>query len=288
MAGLMMNEKMLLNSDDCELLVAFELGGSIEKAAQLIGKDASGVSRQLLRISQQCPAVEKRAGKWALTDVGRNLSSSVKEFIRLQRQLASAKSVLRIGTNREFGSRILGPNLQSLGSVFPDSHLSILTFEAGTEEALINGKVDISFDCERPIDPKIGFKHLFSDPIVAVCSPAFAKKHALNASSEKLFGLPHLLCDRLYPHRIIQNVTEVNSAYSFNDIATTRAACQSGAGWALLPEYSVRQELKNNQLVKVEEKMWSTTKYGIWWSRDRFKDAKTIKALSDWIKTLKH
>lgn len=279
----MMTEKMLLNSDDCELLVAFELGGSIEKTGQLLGKDASGVSRQLLRISQICPAVEKQAGKWTLTQVGRSLSASIREFNRLQKQLASAKSVLRIGTNREFGSRLLGPNLESLSSRFQNSHISIMTFESGTEEALIHGKIDVSFDCERPIDPKIGFKHLLSDSIVAVCSPRFVKAHGLSLKSEKLFDLPHLLCDRLYPHRLIQNITEVRSAFSFNDIATARAACVAGNGWALLPKYSVQQELKNNLLVKVEEKMWSTTKYGIWWSRDRFTDPKTIKILSDWL-----
>ena len=48
----MNNERMLLNSDDSELLVAFETGKTVEKTAKILGKDPSGVSRQLLRISK--------------------------------------------------------------------------------------------------------------------------------------------------------------------------------------------------------------------------------------------
>ena len=282
-----MIDRMLLNSDDSELLIAFEQGKTVEKTAQIVGKDPSGVSRQLLRISRTCPALEKVSGKWALTDTGRRLCYSIKEFINLQRHIVAKKGILRIGTNREFGSRIIGPRISELNQLFPNTYISISTFELGTEDALLNGMVDLSIDCEKPIDPEIGFRHLLSDPIIAVCSPSFFKKHRKSLCSDKIFSVPHLLCNRLFPHRIVENVTNVNSVFSFNDIATTRAACIVGNGWALLPRYTVKDELKKKVLITIEGKAWASTKYGLWWSRERFSEIQSIKLISNWLKSIK-
>ncbi|MEM7647456.1 MAG: substrate-binding domain-containing protein [Pseudomonadota bacterium] len=280
-------ERMLLNSDDSELLIAFEMGKTVEKTAQIIGKDPSGVSRQLTRVSKLCAAVEKRDGKWALTETGRELAAATKEFIRTQNQLSQQKSVLKIGTNREFGSRMFANHYQKLQKLFPRTHFSISTYESGTEEALLFGKIDIGIDCEKPINPTIGFRYFATDPVIAVCTPEFSKKHKAEIKKNDLSTLPHLLCDRLFPHLFSGELIEVDVHASFNDIATTRSMCLAGHGWALLPRYAVREELNMKSLVQMSKKSWSDVQYGVWWSRDRNIDKNIVKQIIQWAHSIK-
>ena len=79
----MKNRRFLLSSEDCELLLEFELSGSIASVAQSMNKDPSGVSRQLSKISSCYPAIEKRQGRWVLTEVGKRLNNYSRDMLSL-------------------------------------------------------------------------------------------------------------------------------------------------------------------------------------------------------------
>ena len=107
----------------------------------------------------------------------------------MQRSIASHQTSLRIGTNREFGARIVGPKFQDLRDLFPNTQLFVYTFAYGTESAILNGKIDIGVDCERPHDPEVAFKLLIEESISAVASPDFFKTY----KSQIQDGLMHLI-----------------------------------------------------------------------------------------------
>ncbi len=283
----MQKNRFPLSSSDCELLLELEEALTIEATAQAFRKDASGVSRQLARISEKYPAIEKRNGRWVLTEIGRRLNSQTRDSIRVQTQLAELQSVLRIGTNREFAARVMAPQFMTLVELFPNTKLSLYTFENGTEEALLNGKIDIGIDCDRPSDPQLAYKQLISEPIVAVASKSFLKKYKTIIENHGLYQTPHLACERLYPDKIFsesENENKLNIAAYFNDISTARAACLSGFGWCLLPRYVIKDEVESKQLYIIREKPGGQSKYGIWWSRSRFTNKDIISRMSDWLK----
>ncbi|MDA8792101.1 LysR family transcriptional regulator [Bacteriovoracaceae bacterium] len=280
-------DRMTLSKDESELLMAFEQAESIEKVANVLKKDPSGVSRQIKKITEVCDALEKKNGKWRITELGKKLNSITRNYIAQQNLTIHGKRLLRIGTNREFASRILATSFSRLQNSFPNFQFSLTTHENGTEESLINGEIDVSFDCGKPYDPIIGFKQIKSDEIVAVCAPDFYKKYHVEIEKNKLNQIPHLLCVRLYPHlRSNQEEFHSNVIASFNDIATTREVCLHSVGWALLPQYSVQKELKEEKLIKIKSHQWETTKYGVWWSRERFKDQSTILELQSFLEKL--
>lgn len=277
--------RFILTFEESELLVFLEENQSIELTARAFGKDPSGVSRQLSRIREKFPsALEKVKGKWKITETGKKLNEQTRAAIKIQSDLLSFQTKIRIGTNREFAVRVLAPQLPKLVEELP-YQVSISSFEGGTEQALLEGKIDIGIDCNRPYSPEIAYKLMVPEPIVAVASKAFLKKHKQQIASEGLYFSPHLACDRLYPDKIFsEEKNELNVIAEFNDVATTRSACLAGLGWALLPRYAVAQEVEAKQLYILREKNAGQGKYGVWWVRDRYKDTKAIQILSEWLR----
>jgi DNA-binding transcriptional LysR family regulator len=275
----------ILTHEESELLLAFESASSLEKISMLIGKDVSNVSRSLTKISEKLPVVEKQNNRWQLTNLGKTLNEHTRDSIQFQKSLVNQQNFLKIGTNREFASRILGTRLQELIEIFPNTQLRICAFETGVESALLNGQVDIGIDCERPYSPDISYKLCLDEEIIAVCSPQFKKNHLKDLKEGEFFNLPHLLCDRLYPDRIFKRSdNKLNVIASFNDIATTRSACLEGFAWALLPRYAVQKELDSKSLVQIEYPDVGYSSYGIWWVRSRKSIEASALKLKDWVK----
>jgi hypothetical protein len=83
-----MNEqKFLLNSDQLELLLAFEICGSIAHLAKQQLRDPSVISRQLAKISEIFPVIRKKDGRWKLTDLGMQINVCTRESLAAQRKV---------------------------------------------------------------------------------------------------------------------------------------------------------------------------------------------------------
>lgn len=73
--------KFQFSSEQLELLIAFEMTGSLSELSSFVHKDASVVSRNLQRISEIAPVLVKKNRRWELTDLGRSLNFESKKFI---------------------------------------------------------------------------------------------------------------------------------------------------------------------------------------------------------------
>ena len=277
----------ILSSDESELLLAFETASSLEKLSKALSKDISNLSRSLNKIADKMPVVEKQNNRWQLTEVGKRLNQHTRDSIQFQKTLLNQQQFLKIGTNREFASRIIGASLKELENLFPKTQLRICAFEHGVEQALTDGLIDIGIDCERPFNPDISYRLCLSEDIIAVCTPDFQKKYPQEFKSGDFFGLPHLLCDRLYPDRILKKSdNRLNLRASFNDIATTRAACLQSMGWALLPRYTVNSEIEEKKLVIIDSKSSGVSNYGVWWLRNRKSIEGFAHKLKQWLEKI--
>lgn len=261
-------DRFKLTSEQCELLIALERAGSIKDLAREFSRDASVISRQIKAISELAPVLEKSEKKWVLTSVGRSLTQWSRESIESQNRLLQTQSSLRIATTREFSSKILIPNLRSLLGK-RDVALSIITLDEGIERELLSGRADIGIDCGRPEDPLIKFKSVLSEPYVVVASPEFLKRHPLRETDDLLLA-PHLKFNRDPASRLLELKSDLTSiAASFNDIASVRAACCTGLGWATLPRYTVHSELKAGDLKNIQGWKIQPRSFGVWWMRER-------------------
>lgn len=279
-------ERFQISSEELELLVLFEELSDVTQLGQRLGRDPSGISRSIKRLAERFPVLEKRSGKWVLTDMGRQINGATRSALARQKAILSSHRLLRIGTNREFAARIMATDFSSIRGLFPSTEIAINAFETGTEQALITGSIDVGIDCDRPNDPEIAYKLVVAEPIILVSSKKFLKSHRSDISNKRFATLPHLLCERLYPDRILSmHENQFCLAGRFNDIASARSACINGAGWALLPRYAVAEELKSGILIQLEPTVFGNSKYGVWWPRRR-PDLKTsAEKLVAWLET---
>ncbi len=280
----MSNSKFLITAEESELLLLFEELEDVVAISEKIGKDQSGVSRAIKRLAEKVPVLEKRFGRWRITELGAELNTINRNMLQAHHALFKSQQRLRIGSNREFVTRILAPRIQELSAMLGDSRIDLLSFESGIEQALKAGQIDFGFDCGRPVDPVISYKMTTPEPIAPFCSRAFLKRNRTQVEQEDWSKLSHILCERLYPDRVMNlSQREWNVAAHVNDIGTARELCVQSSGWALLPCYAVQREVKNGDLIMMGKTIYSDEKYGVWWLRERKYMAPTIKNISEWI-----
>jgi DNA-binding transcriptional LysR family regulator len=258
-----------LSSEQCELLAAFEGAESISALAKLVGKDVSVVSRQLKRIAEDVPALEKHDRKWQLTNLGHEICAWARDAIAAQKRVLQRRSHIRIATTREFASRILAPGLRGLVPAHDATVISITTGEEGVERSLLSGQTDLGFDCGIPIDPQIRFKRVVSESFSVVATPMWLARHRI-AKTKDLIPLPHLHYTRAPASKLLGLTVDLpNLVASFNDIGALRAACCAGLGWAVLPTYTVAAELGARDLKAVRGASIAPEHFGVFWSRGR-------------------
>lgn len=81
-----------LDSSQCELLILFEEADTLAQMAERAGRDVSVISRQLQRLAETAPVLEKYKGRWRMTELGRQVNrwsrSAIAEQGRILKQHA--------------------------------------------------------------------------------------------------------------------------------------------------------------------------------------------------------
>lgn len=88
-----------LTSEQCELLVAFEQAGSLPRLSELVHKDVSVLSRNLSALAES-GVLEKRANRWALTALGRQVNQWTRKVANSQERLLRQQSQLKMSGSR--------------------------------------------------------------------------------------------------------------------------------------------------------------------------------------------
>ncbi|MFO0674705.1 MAG: LysR family transcriptional regulator [Polyangiaceae bacterium] len=270
------SERFALTSEQCELLLAFETAPSLEALARALSRDASVLSRQLQRIAQETPALEKTHGRWRLTPLGKQLATWARDAIASQRRALDQPTVIRLASTREFTARVLAPRLGDLVPETDTTIVSLFAAEEGVERRLLAGEADIGFDCGRPVDPEIRFRQVTPEPFSVVAAPGFVERHQLKTAQDAL-PLANLQYQRATAMALLGlegDVARIRA--TFNDIASAREACCAGLGWAVLPTYAVRRELDAGTLVGLPGFEVPEEHFGVWWLRER-------PALEPWV-----
>lgn len=275
----------MLDSSECSLIAALEEHASLNELSSVLGRDPSVLSRQLSRIIERYPVAEKQAGRWKLTSMGKSIAEWTRKAAFEQAELLQAKTQLRIGSTREFSSRILSPQLATLQKECPMTGFYIDTFEKGVEDDLLRGSIDIGIDCGQPNDPLITFKRILPEPLVLVAREEFWQQNSVK-KKEDLIGLPHYRYARLHYERYLQIPQSLgNPLCIFNDIASLREALlQNKDAWALLPRYTVWREISKKRLIAHNLKVKSQESFGVWYLRSRTDLKEIVTIFETWLK----
>ncbi len=260
----------LLTSTEAALLLQFERNPSLESLAKTLGRDPTAISRQLKRIHEQGDFLTKVKGRWKLTSIGEKFNQTTKDYLLAQNKVVNNKVHLKIGSTREFCSKILSAHLESLKASLEVDSISIISFENTIEAPLLSGEIDIGFDCGRPYSPEIMYKKVLSEPISPMISRKLKQKYQSISSFNDLEKYPHILCDRIHPDKVSKRFFQMeNISCQTNDVSVTRNLCLSSQGWALLPQYTVKEELRSGKLHILNDIVFEYEKFGVWCLRSR-------------------
>lgn len=87
-----------LDSGQCELLLAFENAASLSELSRMISRDVSVVSRQLQRLAETAPVIEKSSGRWRLTELGKQMNRWSKGAMMEQERILQQQGALRFSS----------------------------------------------------------------------------------------------------------------------------------------------------------------------------------------------
>lgn len=79
--------KFTLNSEQLELLLAFENTKGLGQLAELMARDQSVISRNLQRIAEDYPVLKKVKGRWEITPLGTQINQQTRAYLEEQTKL---------------------------------------------------------------------------------------------------------------------------------------------------------------------------------------------------------
>ena len=263
------------SSDECRLLLLLEATGSVKEVAAGLKRDVSVVSRQIAGLGARSSLVEKLNGRWQVSPEGKRLNAWSRDAILAQGRVMKSQVSLKIATTPEFAARILAPGLAEFGRSLEGHQIHVIAAEGGVEALLLSGEADIGMDCGRPREPSVRFQRVVSEPFAIVMAPALGKSKSRGkiGSIEDLRLLPHLSYSRYSTSRGLKLAVDLFDPVAvFNDLGAVRGAAKAGLGWAVMPRYTVCEELERGELVEVVGRgipQIDPEQFGVWWLRDR-------------------
>lgn len=279
-------ERFPISSDDCYLLLALDSLGSVKAVSNVLKRDVSVVSRQISKLASNTGLIEKIGGKWQVSTIGKELNHWTRDAIIHQSKILKYSMSLKIGTTREFAARVLAPHLSEFVENHPNVKIQLISLENGIEDKLIHGTVDLGIDCGRPQNPAIRFKRIAKESFTLVCSPRFQSRWKIQ-SLEDLLQAPHLQYLRLHTADVLMlsKSFPMKTVAQFNDIGAIRSSCIAHLGWALLPYYTVAEEIEKKLLVELLPNQIPLEQdfFSIWWMRERPSVNPWIQHILGWL-----
>jgi len=278
------------------LLMAFDAAAraqSFTKAANELNLTQSAISRQIKALEAQLGIAlfirERQRVK--LTIAGARYALEVREALG---KIANASMMLKINPGSgtldlailpTFGTRWLAPRLASFLKQSPGVTINFSTrlkpFDFSIE------RFDAAIHFGQRSWPGAQMEFLLNETIVPACSPRFLAEHKL-ASPDQLRSLPliHLSSrpdawERWFKHHDI--CAGKIGGMVFDQFATAAQAAHHGLGVALLPEFLIKREFSDGELVPaINLPLKSQDAYYLAWPRQRA-NYPPLAAFRKWI-----
>ena len=241
--------------------------GNFTRAANELNLTQSAVSRQIAKLEELLGAkLFNRAGPYLqLTDRGRAYSHSISGPVaviaaateRFRSDLDSG--IVTLATLPSFGMRWLAPRLTRLTRDLPE--LVVNLFARSDEFDFTLEVYDAAIHFGEPDWPGVLCDRLFGERCVPVVSAGVAAAYRNPTAAEQLVRIPLLtLVNR--PHAWEEWAQRTGVAFEhrkrpaqYEHFAMLAQAAVGGAGAALIPDYLIRDELRDGRLVR----LWETS-----------------------------
>lgn len=241
---------------------------SFSKAAKLNGITQSAVSQQLRAMERHFNTliIDRSQKQFRLTREGEKLHESAKEILNLyqkmQSELQELKKVIggtiHISTIYSIGLHELPPFVKRFLREYPTVNVRVEYRRSNlVVEDVLHNAVDIGLVAYPTKTRQLEVIPFGEDQLVVIVSP----KHPLAAKGEivtddlaghKFIGFDQDMPTRKATDQIFRDLKlDMEPAMEFDNIETVKRAVEVDAGFALVPEATVKQEIKHGSLISL-------------------------------------
>lgn len=246
--------------------------GSFQKAADKLGYTQSTVTFQIKQLEEELALklFEKIGRRMELTQAGKDIMPYVDMILQGTEQISNyGKSLSEISGSLKLAipDSILIYNMQPFMQAFtheaPNVQLIVNSIQSGEiNPSIVDGTADIGINCEKDSYPNsVVHKKLGKYKAVLVASP-FANNNLLD------FITPHqrkpisLICnepDGYYQLDMDKYLSEkdilLNPPMKVQSIEAVKRCVMNNLGIAVVPTYSIGEELKNGSLMPIKTEL---------------------------------
>ena len=248
------------------VLAAVVEGGSLVKAAGLIGITDSGVSRAIGRLETRLGVrlLDRTTRTISLTDEGRRFYEEVKPHLSAIEEAAAVASGaasavrgrLKVDIDPFFLPLVLAGRLGAFCERYPELSIEFVTSEQVGD--LVSEGIDLAIRFGQPRFTTLISRKLIEAPILTVASPTYLERHGRPAHPSDL--VRHRCLQFIDPHtgrpfdwefvrgEEVQGVA-TSGPLTFSDPKTMLDECVAGSGVAQVIGWGVAQLLDSGQLV---------------------------------------
>lgn len=241
--------------------------GSFSKAARQNRVSQSAVSQQLRALEQRYGRrlVERSPGRpIVLTDAGRLLYSEGKAILerfsaleqRLRHDAQVISGTVRIATVYSVGLHALPPFVKQFLTLHPQVNVRVEYSPTDrVYAACLDGSIDVGLVAQPTRRPRIDVIPLRPEPLVLVCSPDHRLARHKPLRLPDLAREPFVAFERSVPTRKVvdrllkEHRVPVSIVTEFDNIETIKRSVEAGLGVSILPQNTVKNELKAKTLV---------------------------------------
>lgn len=241
---------------------------SFSKAAKLNGITQSAVSQQARSMERQLKAllIDRSQKQFQLTREGQRVYDAAKEmlhhFEKLQCELLELKKVIsgtiRISTIYSIGLHELPPFIKRFLQAFPSVNCRVEYRRSNlVYEDILHNSVDFGLVAFPIKSRQIEIIPFRNDRLVLITHPQHPLAKSAEIDIKTLTGYKFIGFDPDIPTRkavdliLREHKLEIETVMEFDNIETVKRAVEIDAGVAVVPQATVRQEVKQGTLKAV-------------------------------------
>ena len=241
--------------------------GSLSAAAERLGLAKTMVSAHLQRLEAEVGAalIVRTTRRSNLTEAGLTLYEASRECIRAASDALAAisttsgplRGLVRVASPTDYGELVVAPALAALQRIHPGLDVELVCGEGYAD--LVAERIDVAVRLGNLKDSSYRSARLGQYLRWLVASPAFVDGRPLPESPSELGALPFITLSTS-PHPYSLSLCDPSgqrlrvrckSAFLANTASACRAAALAGAGFALLTDFSIGEDLAAGRLVRL-------------------------------------
>ncbi|ARI76631.1 LysR family transcriptional regulator [Halobacillus mangrovi] len=243
--------------------------GSYTRTGEELGYAQSSVTTQIKKLEEhyRVKLFERVGQRMRLTQSGEELLHYVQQVLELMEeaegklsQKSRMRGTVRIGTVESLAAYFITGTVKLFKEKNPDMRIQL---ESGLCPNLLEGILESHYDLAVVLEEQINHPHLNSIPLrrekmVMVASPNHNLAHQENLDVELLQDETLILTEKDCSYRkALENLMkeigiQARSIISFTSLEAIKQCVVDELGIAMLPEMTVKQELENGRLIRLD------------------------------------